>query len=122
VKTARLSEVDATVADADHFAGRVTRHDLIMAVDPPSSAILVRFEPGGRTHWHRHPGGQYLYVLEGRGVAQARGGDQVELRPGDCLYARPGEEHWHGASEDDGLAHLAFSFGLTEWVGPVDPD
>lgn len=122
MKSVRLSDVDAVEADAAHFSGRVTRHDLVLAIDPPSSAILVRFEPGGRTHWHRHPDGQYLYVLEGKGKAQARGANTVELRPGDCVYTPPGEEHWHGASDDEGLAHLAFSFGLTEWAGPVDSD
>jgi quercetin dioxygenase-like cupin family protein len=122
MRTARLSETPATDVDPSHFSGNVRRHDLIAVDEPPSSALLVRFEPGGRTHWHRHPEGQYLYVLEGKGLAQSRGGEVMELLPGDCLYAGPGEEHWHGASSDARLAHLAFSFGDTEWVGPADSD
>ncbi len=122
MKTARLSEVDARDADPEHFTGSVTRHDLIAVDEPPSSAIVVRFSPGARTHWHRHPDGQYLYALEGDGLAQARGGDVLRLLPGDCVYAAPGEEHWHGASSEIAFAHLAFSFGVTDWVGPADVD
>jgi quercetin dioxygenase-like cupin family protein len=122
LKTSRLSETAENAADPQHFTGPASRHDLIAVDDPPSSALLVRFGPGGRTHWHRHPTGQYLYVVEGKGVAQSRGEPLVELAPGTCLYAAPGEEHWHGATADEGLAHLAFSFGVTEWVGPVEPE
>ena len=28
---------------------------------------VVHFSPGARTHWHRHPGGQFLYAVAGRG-------------------------------------------------------
>ena len=120
MKTARLAAIQAVAADGAHFSGQVSRHDLIVVDAPPSSALLVRFEPGARTHWHRHPAGQYLHVVEGAGVAQSRGSDPVALSPGDTLYAAPGEEHWHGAAPDQPLAHLAFSFGVTEWAGPVE--
>ena len=71
MRTARLSETRATDVDPSHFTGKASRHDLIAVDEPPSSALLVRFEPGGRTHWHRHPQGQYLYVLEGKGSPRA---------------------------------------------------
>ena len=120
MKTARLADTDAVAADPAHFTGTVSRHDLVIVDDPPSSALLVRFAPGGRTHWHSHPNGQYLYVVEGVGVAQSRGQERIELRPGDAIYAAPGEEHWHGATEDHEMAHMAFSLGVTRWVGPVE--
>ena len=47
---------------------------------------VVRFAPGARTAWHCHPGGQTLYVTEGRGLVQSRGGQIVEIRPGDVIY------------------------------------
>jgi quercetin dioxygenase-like cupin family protein len=97
-----------------------SRRDLIAVDDPPSSAILVEFGPGGRTHWHRHPNGQYIHVIEGEGRIQSRGGDVRSLMPGDTVYAEPGEEHWHGASVDGHVAHLAFSFGVTDWGSPID--
>ena len=120
MKTARLSQTDAVAADSAHFTGDVRRHDLVIVDDPPSSALLVRFAPGARTHWHQHPDGQYLYVLEGAGLAQSRGHEPIDLTPGTVVYAAPGEEHWHGATRDQELAHLAFSFGVTKWVGPVE--
>jgi len=33
----------------------------------------VVFEPGARTHWHSHPGGQILIVTRGKGFYQERG-------------------------------------------------
>jgi quercetin dioxygenase-like cupin family protein len=120
MRTARSDEVEATEADPEYFTGSVHRHDLILVEDPPSSALLVRFAPGARTHWHKHPGGQYLYVVEGEGVAQTRGADPIVIRPGDTIYTPPGEEHWHGATAESEVAHLAFSFGVTDWHGPVE--
>jgi len=116
----RQSNAPVRAADSAHFHPPAERTDFIAIDAPPSSAILVRFGPGGRTHWHRHPDGQYLYVLSGQGRVQSRGGDVVALLPGDMVYAEPGEEHWHGASEKHSVEHLAFSFGRTEWISPVD--
>ena len=64
---------------------------------PRMRVNVVRFAPGARTAWHSHPGGQTLYVTEGRGLVQSRGGDIIEIRPGDVIYTPPGEWHWHGA-------------------------
>ena len=38
---------------------------------PPSrvTANLVHFMPGARTHWHRHPLGQTVFVTEGVGLS-----------------------------------------------------
>jgi len=30
----------------------------------------VTFEPGSRTNWHYHPGGQILLVISGKGLYQ----------------------------------------------------
>jgi quercetin dioxygenase-like cupin family protein len=67
----------------------------------------VRFSPGARTAWHSHPKGQTLYVTDGIGLVSDRGGDVVEIRPGDVVYIEPGEEHWHGATPDRFMAHVA---------------
>ncbi|WP_155056740.1 (R)-mandelonitrile lyase [Streptomyces blattellae] len=66
----------------------------------------VRFAPGARTAWHHHPKGQALYVTEGIGLVGTRGGVQ-EIRPGDVVFIEPGEEHWHGATADRFMAHIA---------------
>jgi quercetin dioxygenase-like cupin family protein len=72
-----------------------------------SSAALVHFAPGARTAWHTHPNGQTIFVLEGVGLCQRRGGPVETIRPGDRVLFAPGEEHWHGASPRRFMAHVA---------------
>ena len=71
------------------------------------SASSVHFTPGARTAWHTHPNGQTIYVTEGVGRCQRRGGPVEEIRPGDRVFFAPGEEHWHGAAPDRFMTHLA---------------
>ena len=47
------------------------------------SASTVHFTPGARTAWHTHPNGQTIFVLEGVGLAQHRGGPIQVIRPGE---------------------------------------
>jgi quercetin dioxygenase-like cupin family protein len=67
----------------------------------------VRFAPGGRTVWHRHPLGQVLVITEGTGRVQHRGGPVETVRAGDTVHIAPGEWHWHGAAPDAPMTHLA---------------
>jgi len=71
------------------------------------SASSVHFTPGARTAWHTHPNGQTIYVTEGVGLAQRRGGPLEVIRPGDRVFFEPGEEHWHGATATRFMTHLA---------------
>src|SRR5713101_6961107 len=92
----------------DWFTGAV----YIDAVAAPAgasrlSASSVHFTPGARTAWHTHPNGQTIFVLEGVGRAQRRGGPVEVIRPGDRVFFDPGEEHWHGAAPDRFMTHIA---------------
>ena len=93
---------------ADWFTGEVYI-DGIRNPDEQSAVgcAHVRFTPGARTAWHHHPKGQTLYVTDGIGYVARRGGDVQEIRPGDVVYIEPGEEHWHGATPDRFMAHVA---------------
>src|ERR1700730_7173546 len=71
------------------------------------SASRVHFTPGARTAWHTHPNGQTIFVTEGVGLAQRRGGPIEVIRPGDRVFFDPGEDHWHGAAPDRFMTHLA---------------
>jgi quercetin dioxygenase-like cupin family protein len=71
------------------------------------SASVVHFTPGARTAWHRHPRGQSLWVTEGVGLVQRRGGPIEVIRAGDRVFIEPNEEHWHGASPTQFMTHLA---------------
>jgi len=75
--------------------------------DSAIGAAHVRFAPGARTAWHRHPRGQTLYVTDGIGYVGTRDGEVLEIRPGDVVVIEPGEEHWHGATPDRFMSHVA---------------
>ena len=81
----------------------------------------VTFTPGSRTHWHRHSAGQLLIVVSGEGwVGDREGGRQV-VRVGDVVWTAPGEDHWHGATNETLLTHVALTLGTTDWYDdPVD--
>ena len=92
----------------DWFTGTV-HIDGIRTPDDRSAigCAHVRFAPGARTAWHRHPRGQTLYVTDGIGYVATRGGEVQENRPGDVVYIEPDEEHWHGATPGRFMAHVA---------------
>jgi quercetin dioxygenase-like cupin family protein len=77
------------------------------AASSPLSASSVHFTPGARTAWHTHPNGQTIFVTEGVGLAQRRGGSVEVIRPGDRVFFEPGEDHWHGAAPTRFMTHLA---------------
>jgi quercetin dioxygenase-like cupin family protein len=54
-----------------------------------------------------HPNGQTIFVTEGIGLAQRRGGPIEVIRPGDRVFFDPGEDHWHGAAPNRFMTHLA---------------
>jgi quercetin dioxygenase-like cupin family protein len=102
------SSLATTTGPADWFTGSVYV-DAIASAAPPSrtAAALVHFTPGARTAWHTHPYGQTIFVTEGVGRCQRRGGPVEAIRPGDRVFFEPGEDHWHGAAPDRFMAHLA---------------
>ncbi len=109
---------------SDHFIGQVWLARLVSGDDVFNCSIgNVTFEPGARNSWHKHPGGQILLVTGGLGCYQERGKPVQLLRPGDVVRIMPNIEHWHGASPDSWLSHLAISTcldkGEVEWLEPV---
>ena len=93
---------------ADWFTGDVYLDSVATPSDGSRlNATSVHFTPRARTAWHRHPNGQTIYVLEGVGLAQRRGGPIEVIRPGDRVFFEPGEEHWHGAAATRFMTHLA---------------
>jgi len=81
----------------------------------PVTIGSVHFTPGARSAWHSHSVGQTLYVTEGEGRVQSRGGPVLTIRPGDVV-STPGDEwHWHGAAPDHFMTHLSLTEGDTEW-------
>jgi quercetin dioxygenase-like cupin family protein len=93
---------------ADWFTGTVWQ-DPIIETPPPARLRCgrVMFEPGARTAWHTHPLGQTLHVVSGVGRVQTWDGPIREIRAGDTVWISPGEKHWHGASPNICMAHIA---------------
>ena len=79
--------------------------------------IMMRFDVGARSDWHVHAGGQVIYVVDGEGRIQLKGGDVFALTPGDVVVAEPGEEHWHGATTSTKLGIMSISAGDTAHLG-----
>jgi quercetin dioxygenase-like cupin family protein len=91
-----------------YFTGAATITPLFDPKGPSQvGAALVRFEPGARTAWHMHPLGQRLVVTEGRGWTQIEGGPVEDIREGDVVWCPPNVRHWHGATPDSAMAHIA---------------
>jgi quercetin dioxygenase-like cupin family protein len=93
---------------SDWFTGAV----YVDTVAAPSNgsrigAAGVHFAPGARTAWHTHPHGQTIWVMEGIGLCQRRGGAVEVIRPGDRVFFEPGEGHWHGAASTRFMTHIA---------------
>jgi quercetin dioxygenase-like cupin family protein len=102
------NSLDTAAGPEDWFTGSV----FIDTVAAPSggsrlSAGSVHFTPGARTAWHTHPNGQTIWVTEGVGLCQRRGGEIEVIRPGDRVFFEPGEDHWHGAAPSRFMTHLA---------------
>ncbi len=102
------NSIQSTPGPGDWFTGRVYIDAVAVPSEPSRvQAASVHFTPGARTAWHTHPNGQTIYVTEGMGLCERRGGPIEVIRPGDRVFFEPGEEHWHGATRDRFMTHLA---------------
>jgi quercetin dioxygenase-like cupin family protein len=102
------NSVETGRGPSEWFTGNVYI-DALATPSGPSRLLAssVHFTPGARTAWHTHPNGQTIYVAEGIGLAQRRGGPIEVIRPGDRVFFEPGEDHWHGATPNRFMTHLA---------------
>lgn len=61
--------------------------------------------------------------MQGLGWVQRESDEVQEVRPGDVVFFEPGEKHWHGASEQVGMVHIAITEVLdgkaVDWLEPV---
>ena len=100
--------IETAPGPEDWFTGAVYLDSVAAPSDASRlSASSVHFTPGARTAWHTHPNGQTIYVTEGIGLCQSRGGPIDVIRRGDRVVFEPGEEHWHGATANRFMTHVA---------------
>ncbi len=108
MKITRAGTAPSGVGPSDWFTGAVRIDPMFSAEEPGRVAgAHVTFEPGARTAWHTHPAGQTLIVTFGKGRVQREGGPVEEIRPGDVVWFPAGEKHWHGASPEAAMSHIA---------------
>ena len=104
-------------APVDWFHGNVFQEPIIEAPDPARvRAIKVSFEPKARTAWHTHPLGQTLFVVSGVGLVGLRNQSPQIIKVGDTVWIPPEEEHWHGATKDSIMQHIAIQEAIDNKV------
>jgi len=111
-------------APKEHFAGTVWVNMNIKPEDDYNALIgTVTFEPKGRTNWHTHTCGQLLFVTQGIGYYQEKGKPIQVIREGDVVKIPKNIIHWHGASHNSAMVHIAIVPEIdkdkTEWLQPV---
>ena len=116
----RNASIISREGSSDYFTGGVRVESLISTPEPARLvAAQVTFAPGARTAWHTHPLGQTLIIVSGVGWVQREGSEREVVLPGDVVWFSPGERHWHGATDNRAMTHLALQEALdgqtVEW-------
>ena len=109
------------LAPRQHFTGAVLTAEI--ASDENTRTHQVIFSPGARTNWHKHSEGQVIKVTIGKAWLAVVEGDRIikkELKAGESYEFQPNQKHWHGATPDGLMEHLATPKGITVWMEPVD--
>lgn len=116
-----------TEGSAEYFTGKVTIASPFASQENNSyRGAMVNFEAGARTAWHTHPSGQTLIITSGKGLVQTEGEEIAEILPGDVVWIPAEERHWHGASPDNVMSHVAIvdpeNGKSTDWMEQVSDD
>lgn len=125
ISITRNSSQPPPMRAVENFTGSVGIEPFLEAREPSRLAgARVTFAPGARTAWHTHPLGQTLIVTAGVGLVQQWGGPMQEIRPGDIVRIPPNQKHWHGASANAAMTHIALTEQLpdgkrVEWMEKV---
>jgi 4-carboxymuconolactone decarboxylase len=117
----RFEDGESFTGPPDRFTGDVQVESLFKTYPPGrTGGAMVRFKAGARTAWHSHPLGQVLVITSGVGWVQSEGQGRLTVRPGDVVRIPPNVRHWHGASADQAMSHLAVLESLdgesTHWM------
>jgi quercetin dioxygenase-like cupin family protein len=125
ISITRNSSQPPEMRSVENFTGSLGIEPFLPPTEPSRvGGARVTFAPGARTNWHTHPLGQTLIVTAGVGWVQQWGGPTQEIRPGDVVRIQPSQKHWHGASANAAMTHIALTEQLpdgkrTEWMEKV---
>ncbi|GAA4202901.1 cupin domain-containing protein [Pedobacter jeongneungensis] len=112
---------------AEYFSGKAFLKTLVAADEVTNCNISdVAFEKGCRNNWHTHPSNQILIVKEGVCYYQEEGKPVQKFAAGEVINILPGIKHWHGASPDESMVHIAINIntdkGMVNWMEPVSDE
>jgi quercetin dioxygenase-like cupin family protein len=121
------SEQPASPGPQDYFTGAVRVTPLVQSEEPSClQCASVAFQAGARSAWHSHPKGQLLIVTEGSGLIQEWGKPIERIQKGDVIWTPPDTKHWHGASPDSAMTHIAIQEALNgkvvDWMEKVNDE
>jgi quercetin dioxygenase-like cupin family protein len=124
MKITRSGSQPSQPGPENYFTGKVRIDAPFQATAPARvGGAAVTFEPGARTAWHTHPFGQTLIVTQGRGWVQELGKEIQEINIGDIVWIPEDVKHWHGATPDTAMTHIAIAESLNgspvEWMEKV---
>lgn len=116
-----LADHAAQPVDPANFTGPGTLVRMDGVCEHPAvNAYRVRFDARTRTAWHTHSGTQLLLVVEGTCRFQKDGEPVREVGTGGIVSIAPGERHWHGATPDAPMTHVALNIdAATTWLEKV---
>jgi quercetin dioxygenase-like cupin family protein len=122
-----LRSTAAEVKNEKYFTGDVEAQTL--SEQPDKKVYQVFFHPSARTYWHIHTGLQKLFVISGSAYVVTRtedGEQRTVLKNGDNIKIPPGVLHWHGATPETFMVHVASNmyngYTNTYWFHPVTDD
>jgi quercetin dioxygenase-like cupin family protein len=98
-----------------NFTGKVSKVE-----DKWKAAFAhYKFDPGARTKWHMHSGGQVMLTEEGVSHHQNKGGPVMEMHANESYYVQPGVWHWHGATPTESAVQFNTTRGDITWGDEV---
>lgn len=127
MKITKKEELKSMPGPESWFSG-VVNVQMLFGSEAPATAggATVTFQPGARTVWHTHPLGQTLIITEGNGWVQKEGEAKQEVSAGDVVWFSPNEKHWHGASNESVMTHIAIQEALdgkaVDWMEQVSDE
>ncbi|HUP51626.1 MAG TPA: cupin domain-containing protein [Longimicrobiales bacterium] len=119
-----LAGRDIEPLDSANFTGSGTLVRMTsVSASPAVNAYRVSFEAGTRTAWHTHSGTQLLLVTEGTCRCQKAGEPVREVAAGGIVAIAASERHWHGATPEAPMTHVALNIeASTTWFEKVSDE
>ncbi len=114
-------------APTEYFSGKAFVKTLVAKDEVTNCNISdVYFEKGCRNNWHTHPSNQILIVKEGTCYYGEEGKPVQKVSAGGVINVLPGVKHWHGASPNSPMVHIAINIntdkGMVNWMEPVSEE